>query len=128
MSNKKLLIKFEQPLIHTNDGNNYNLPEGEEYNSPAILREDEYPYIYKGHENITDKEFNDALDVIITHAMKLQLHTIRVDLDIKSKINEERTKPLEISLQELSAMFDGREIIIVNDKELGDDNGERREN
>lgn len=53
----------------------------------AILTPGEYPVLYKNH-SITDEEFEDALNTIITHAMQRQLHTITVDLDIHSKIVE----------------------------------------
>lgn len=81
----------------------------------ALLDRDEYPVLYKDHQ-VSDEEFEDALNTIISHAMQRQLHTVTVDLDIHSKIIEERNKPLKISIQELSEMFGGREIIIVGSK------------
>ena len=39
---------------------------------PCLIREDEYPRIYKDH-SITDEEFEDALDTLVTHMMQHQL-------------------------------------------------------
>lgn len=57
----------------------------------TLLVPEEYPILYKDHL-ITDEEFEDALDTIITHAMQKQLHTITIDLDIYSKIIEGKSK------------------------------------
>lgn len=81
----------------------------------ALLAPEEYPVLYKDHP-ITDEEFEDALNTIVTHSMQRQLHTITVDLDIHSKIIDQRNQPIRISLEELSAFFGGREVIIVGNK------------
>lgn len=81
----------------------------------ALLDPDEYPLIYKDHQ-VTDEEFEDALNTIITHSMQKQLHTVTVDLDIHSKIIDQRNQPIRISLEELSTFFGGREVIIVGSK------------
>lgn len=82
---------------------------------PVLIDDGEYPAIFQDHP-ISDEEFEDAISVIVTHAMQRQLHTVTVDLNVHNKIIEERNKPLRISLEELSAMFGGREIVIVGSK------------
>lgn len=124
MSKKLLNINIcESYLNKENSEGNENRYEKKN----VLLGEDEYPIIYKDHP-ITDEEFEDAIDIIVTHAMQRQIHTVNVDLDVKSKIVEERNKPLEITLEELSHFFGGREIVIVGKKEEtmfepGEDNG-----
>ncbi len=81
----------------------------------VLIDDGEYPAIFQDHP-VTDEEFEDAISVIVTHAMQRQLHTVTVDLNVHNKIIEERNKPLRISLEELSAMFGGREIVIVGNK------------
>lgn len=81
---------------------------------PVTLGEEEYPYIYSDHQ-ITDDEFSDAIDTIITHCMQRQLHTITVDLSIKNQIEEQKTKPLELTLEDIEHMF-GRKVVIVKSK------------
>lgn len=89
---------------------------------PCLIGEDEYPRIYKDHP-ITDEEFEDALDTLITHMMQHQLHSINLDLDIRDKILEDRSKPIELTLDELKHFF-GRDVVIVQRKE--EENGEQQ--
>ena len=89
---------------------------------PCLIGEDEYPRIYKDHP-ITDEEFEDALDILITHMMQHQLHSVNLDLDIRDKILEDRNKPMEITLEELKHFF-GRDVVIVQRKE--EENGEQQ--
>ena len=89
---------------------------------PCLIGEDEYPRIYKDH-SITDEEFEDALDTLVTHMMQHQLHSINLDLDIRDKILEDRNKPMEITLEELKHFF-GRDVVIVQRKE--EENGEQQ--
>lgn len=89
---------------------------------PCLIGEDEYPRIYKDH-SITDEEFEDALDTLITHMMQHQLHSINLDLDIRDKILEDRSKPMEVTLEELKHFF-GRDVVIVQRKE--EENGEQQ--
>ena len=90
---------------------------------PCLIGEDEYPRIYKDH-SITDEEFEDALDTLITHMMQHQLHSINLDLDIRDKILEDRNKPMEVTLEELKHFF-GRDVVIVQRKE--EENGEQQQ-
>lgn len=89
---------------------------------PCLIGEDEYPRIYKDHP-ITDEEFEDALDILVTHMMQRQLHSINLDLDIRDKILEDRNKPMEVTLEELKHFF-GRDVVIVQRKE--EENGEQQ--
>ena len=89
---------------------------------PCLIGEDEYPRIYKDHP-ITDEEFEDALDILITHMMQHQLHSVNLDLDIRDKILEDRNKPMEVTLEELKHFF-GRDVVIVQRKE--EENGEQQ--
>ena len=89
---------------------------------PCLIGEDEYPRIYKDH-SITDEEFEDALDTLVTHMMQHQLHSINLDLDIRDNILEDRNKPMEVTLEELKHFF-GRDVVIVQRKE--EENGEQQ--
>lgn len=89
---------------------------------PCLIGEDEYPRIYKDHP-ITDEEFEDALDILVTHMMQHQLHSINLDLDIRDKILEDRNKPMEVTLEELKHFF-GRDVVIVQRKE--EENGDQQ--
>lgn len=89
---------------------------------PCLIGEKEYPNIYLDHD-ITDEEFESALDILITHMMQHQLHSINLDLDIRDKILEDRNKPMEVTLEELKHFF-GRDVIIVQRKE--EENGEQQ--
>lgn len=89
---------------------------------PCLIGEDEYPRIYKDHP-ITDEEFEDALDILVTHMMQHQLHSVNLDLDIRDKILEDRNKPMEVTLEELKHFF-GRDVVIVQRKE--EENGEQQ--
>lgn len=89
---------------------------------PCLIGEDEYPRIYKDH-SITDEEFEDALDTLVTHMMQHQLHSINLDLDIRDKILEDRNKPMEVTLEELKHFF-GRDVVIVQRKE--EENGDQQ--
>lgn len=89
---------------------------------PCLIGEDEYPRIYKDHL-ITDEEFEDALDILVTHMMQHQLHSVNLDLDIRDKILEDRNKPMEVTLEELKHFF-GRDVVIVQRKE--EENGEQQ--
>ena len=89
---------------------------------PCLIGEDEYPRIYKDH-SITDEEFEDALDTLVTHMMQHQLHSINLDLDIRDKILEDRNKPMEVTLEELKHFF-GRDVVIGQRKE--EENGEQQ--
>ena len=73
--------------------------------------------------DITDEEFEDALDTLVTHMMQHQLHSINLDLDIRDKILEDRNKPMEVTLEELKHFF-GRDVVIVQRKE--EENGEQQ--
>lgn len=89
---------------------------------PCLIGEKEYPNIYLDHD-ITDEEFENALDILVTHMMQHQLHSVNLDLDIRDKILEDRNKPMEITLEELKHFF-GRDVVIVQRKE--EENGERQ--
>ena len=89
---------------------------------PCLIGEKEYPNIYLDHD-ITDEEFESALDILVTHMMQHQLHSINLDLDIRDKILEDRNKPMEITLKELKHFF-GRDVVIVQRKE--EENGEQQ--
>lgn len=89
---------------------------------PCLIGEDEYPRIYKDYP-ITDEEFEDALDILVTHMMQHQLHSVNLDLDIRDKILEDRNKPMEVTLEELKHFF-GRDVVIVQRKE--EENGEQQ--
>lgn len=82
---------------------------------PCLIGEKEYPNIYLDHP-ITDEEFESALDILVTHMMQHQLHSINLDLDIRDKILEDRNKPMEVTLEELKHFF-GRDVVIVQRKE-----------
>lgn len=82
--------------------------------TPALINEVEYPYIYQDHQ-ISDEEFENAIDTLITHCMQRQLHTITIDLSIKNKIEEQKTKPLELTIEDIEHMF-GRKVVIVKSK------------
>ena len=89
---------------------------------PCLIGEKEYPNIYLDHD-ITDEEFESALDILVTHMMQHQLHSINLDLDIRDKILEDRNKPMEVTLEELKHFF-GRDVVIVQRKE--EENGEQQ--
>lgn len=89
---------------------------------PCLIGEKEYPNIYLDHP-ITDEEFESALDILVTHMMQHQLHSINLDLDIRDKILEDRNKPMEVTLEELKHFF-GRDVVIVQRKE--EENGEQQ--
>lgn len=89
---------------------------------PCLIGEDEYPRIYKDHP-ISDEEFEDALDILVTHMMQHQLHSVNLDLDIRDKILEDRNRPMEVTLEELKHFF-GRDVVIVQRKE--EENGEQQ--
>ena len=89
---------------------------------PCLIGKDEFPKIYKDH-SITDEEFEEALDIIITEMMQRELHTITLDLDIRQRILEDRDKPMELTLEDLKHMF-GRDVVIVQRKE--EENGEQQ--
>ena len=90
---------------------------------PCLIGEKEYPNIYLDHD-ITDEEFESALDILVTHMMQHQLHSINLDLDIRDKILEDRNKPMEVTLEELKHFF-GRDVVIVQRKE--EENGEQQQ-
>lgn len=87
---------------------------------PCLIGKDEFPKIYKDHP-ITDEEFEEALDIIITEMMQRELHTITLDLDIRQRILEDRDKPMELTLDDLKHMF-GRDVVIVQRKDEEDAN------
>ena len=89
---------------------------------PCLIGEKEYPNIYLDHD-ITDEEFESALDTLLTHMMQHQLHSINLDLDIRDKILEDRNKQMEVTLEELKHFF-GRDVVIVKRKE--EENGEQQ--
>lgn len=89
---------------------------------PCLIGEKEYPNIYLDHD-ITDEEFESALDTLVTHMMQHQLYSVNLDLDIRDKILEDRNKPMEITLEELKHFF-GRDVVIVQRKE--EENGEQQ--
>lgn len=89
---------------------------------PCLIGEKEYPNIYLDHP-ITDEEFESALDILVTHMMQHQLHSVNLDLDIRDKILEDRNKPMEVTLEELKHFF-GRDVVIVQRKE--EENGEQQ--
>lgn len=89
---------------------------------PCLIGEKEYPNIYLDHP-ITDEEFENALDILVTHMMQHQLHSVNLDLDIRDKILEDRNKPMEVTLEELKHFF-GRDVVIVQRKE--EENGEQQ--
>ena len=75
------------------------------------LKADEYPYIYLKHD-ITEDEFNKAIDTIITYFMQQKMYTMIVDLDDR---NEHYMPTKEMTIDEIEKEL-GHKVKIVKKK------------
>lgn len=116
MGRKELLIS----LIDKNYGVDINIDTTSSSRNPrqtisfqsGILYKDEYPNIYLNHE-ITDKEFNIAIDTIITWFKDHSISNINVKLDDRDK---ELRPCVEMTMEELEKQL-GYKVKIVTEKE-----------
>lgn len=76
------------------------------------IRKDEYPHIYLDH-TITDEEFDDAINIIITAFMQKDINTIEVNLERK---NGALSPAREMTIKDIEKEL-GHKIKIIDDKE-----------
>lgn len=80
-------------------------------NRNFMIREKDCPYIFVNHV-VSDNEFNEAIDTIITYFMQRKLHCISIDLEER---NNSYAPIKEMTLNEIEKVL-GYKIKIINDK------------
>lgn len=89
------------------DRNSYMDP----FKRDSYLTKDEYPHIYL-NEEITDEDFDKALDVVMTYFMQKQISYVTVNLEER---NYEKSPVKTMTLDDIEKEL-GHRIKIVNTK------------
>lgn len=77
----------------------------------TTLDKSEYPNVYL-NKDISEAEFNKAIDTIITYFKNLAIRSVKIDLEVR---NQSYSQPKKLTLEEIETLL-GYDISLVTEK------------